>query len=473
MDTISAALRLEDLALAKGPKYSRVADMVRQAVTSGLLKPGTKLPPVRELAYQLSITPGTVARAYTVLTDEGVLEAGVGRGTFVAQLSDPRGDDAFQDVDPVPHGSEGMAWPIRLTAPALPNVGQAALIRQLMGEVAREPASGLMHYPTREAFKPAREAVRDWMSFLQTGALHESDIVLSHGAQNGIMLVMQAILKGRRPVILVDELAYPGFRRAAELLRAELVSVAMDEEGTLPEALASAARAHEAQIYCTTPDAQNPTARFTGVARRRALAEVARDCDFQILEDYCYNRGDQDTPCYRVLAPERAWLIASLSKCFTPALRVGFAIAPEGKGPRLRQAAEHGFFGLATPLADLTALLLPHPKVPQIMSRVNEVMEQYRQRAMNILGTYEALSSPHVPFIWLPLPTGWRSAEFCRACEAEGIRVRAGEDFALRDGRVPQAVRLAVNAAIPLERFELAIRTISDLIRTPPETIGG
>ena len=81
MDTIWP----NELQKSKGPKYKIVADTIRKAVEGGALEVGAKLPPVRELAYRLGITPGTVARAYTILTDEGVLEAEVGRGTFCSR----------------------------------------------------------------------------------------------------------------------------------------------------------------------------------------------------------------------------------------------------------------------------------------------------------------------------------------------------------------------------------------------------
>ncbi|WP_254796910.1 GntR family transcriptional regulator [Sulfitobacter albidus] len=66
------------------PKYRGVVQAIREGIGKGALKPGDKLPPVRDLGWRLGMTPGTVARAYTVLTDEGVLNAEVGRGTFVA-----------------------------------------------------------------------------------------------------------------------------------------------------------------------------------------------------------------------------------------------------------------------------------------------------------------------------------------------------------------------------------------------------
>ena len=67
-----------------GPKYKAVAQTIRDGVARGELAEGAKLPPVRDLAWKLGITPGTVARACTILADEGMLTAEVGRGTFVA-----------------------------------------------------------------------------------------------------------------------------------------------------------------------------------------------------------------------------------------------------------------------------------------------------------------------------------------------------------------------------------------------------
>ena len=63
------------------PKYAVLESAVRAAIDRGALPPGTRLPPVRELAWKIGVTPGTVARAYSRLTDKGILSAAVGRGT--------------------------------------------------------------------------------------------------------------------------------------------------------------------------------------------------------------------------------------------------------------------------------------------------------------------------------------------------------------------------------------------------------
>ena len=468
MDTIKDRYETQ----SAGPKYRALVGAIRDAVGAGALSPGEKLPPVRDLAWELGITPGTVARAYTILTDERLLKAEVGRGTFVAEAERETGllPDPFVNRDPYPHGTNGKGYPVSLMSPGMPEIGQAMFIRRLLGDIAADPPSGIMHYPTRDAFRPAREAVKHWLRDTPLGMLDESDIVLSHGGQNAILLVMQAILRGRRPVVLVEELAYPGFRRAAELLRAEVVPVAMDGYGIRPDALEAVAGG-DAQILCTTPEAHNPTCLLTPESRRQEIAEVARRHNLQILEDDCYRLNDAQAPSYRQIAPERGWYISSLSKSLTPALRVGFAVAPKGKGADLRRAAEHGFFGLATPLADLTAQMLTDPRAERFAHDVAEAFDARLRVALNHLGGFELKWRSGVPFIWLSLPEGWRTAAFCRAAEAEGVRVRSAEDFALREARVPHAVRVSLNAAVSDDVFDAAIRKLGALLHAPPESV--
>lgn len=461
----------EPLGDVSGPKYAAVVQTIEQAIEGGALKPGDKLPPVRDLAWDLKITPGTVARAYTILTDKGRLVAQVGRGTFVAgpPAEEPR--FAPLEVDAVVHGSGGAEGPVSLFSPHLPNVGQAELIRSLLAQIAADPPSGLMHYPTAASSEPARRAALYWLRGAGLGSVTTDDVVLTHGGQNAVLLILQTLLRGRRPVILVEELSFPGFRRAADMLRATVVPVAMDEQGIIPEALEAAARAHDAQILCTSPEVHNPTGINTPMARRQEIAAVARACDLQILDDDCYRVGPAQSVSYRAIAPERSWYISSPSKSITPALRLGFAVAPRGQGGHLRRAAEHSFFGLATPLTDLCAALLVHPDLPDISDRVRAQINVYVQSAVNILGGFQVRWRKDVPFLWITLPLGWRASAFCQAAEAKGVQIRPAEEFAARDAKAPHAVRLAVNAGVGLNRFEEAMTILRDLLDHPQDQI--
>ena len=472
MDTIW----LPDITGREGPKYKALADAIRSAIEEGALTVKQKLPPVRDLAWDLKIPPGTVARAYTLLTDEGTLEAAVGRGTFVAK---PKAVSEFSnktdylvDVVTLPNSVNPTPDVVRLTSPQLPDVGQAALIQGLMAQVAANPRSGVMHYPNRATFKPAREAVLTWLRGTPLGPIDESDIVLSHGGQNGVSLALQSILHGSNPVILVEELSYPGFLRAAALLRAEVIAIPMDAHGMIPEAIAAVAKSQNVQAICTSPEVHNPTGLFTPQARRDEIAEVARQHDIQIIEDDCYRMGASRAPSYRMIAPERGWYVSSISKTLTPALRIGFVVAPKRSVPALRRSAEYGFFGLSTLLADLTERLLGEPEAAECASKVNAIFSRYVQTCVNHLGGFDLTWHKDVPFVWLRLPQGWRASAFCQAAEAAKVQIRPAEEFAGREARAQHAVRIAINAQIDHDHFEAALMRLSNLLNNPPERIG-
>ncbi|WP_170445867.1 PLP-dependent aminotransferase family protein [Ruegeria arenilitoris] len=465
MDTIWPT----ELPKSKGPKYTLVADTIRKAIENKQLEVGVKLPPVRELAYRLQITPGTVARAYSILTEEGLLQAEVGRGTFVAPPKMPLLDDVWSRQ--LHLRDDKYDANVSLFSPRLPDVGQVSLIRSCLAKVAQGDPKMFMNYPTRDAYLPVRQAVVDWLSDLPLGALNADDIVLTHGGQSGLCVVFQTVLRDPKPVVLVEDLSYAGFRRAGELMRAEVVGVKMDKWGISPDALDHILRQTRAQAICVSPEVQNPTGGHSPLERRNEVIEIARRHDLQIIEDDCYRMGEARAPSYRALAPERGWHVSSISKTLTPALRVGFAIAPRERSGDLRRSAEYGYFGLAQPLAELTRLLLSHPQSRQMARDVRAKMGEYVRVAVNALGGFNLNWDPDIPFVWLSLPSGWRAAAFSRAAEREGIQLRSADEFALRDGRAPNAVRIAMNGHVSLKQFESAMLRLRALLDNPPEQI--
>jgi len=65
------------------PVFSQLTEQIRTAVKDGALKPGTALPPIRQLAADLQINPNTVAKAYALLERDAVIETRGRRGSFV------------------------------------------------------------------------------------------------------------------------------------------------------------------------------------------------------------------------------------------------------------------------------------------------------------------------------------------------------------------------------------------------------
>src|SRR5436853_4880855 len=83
-EPIELSVALDRAAGRRYPLGQQLVDELRRRVQAGALGPGERLPPVRGLAANLSVTPETVAGAYRRLIDEGYLRGEVGRGTFVA-----------------------------------------------------------------------------------------------------------------------------------------------------------------------------------------------------------------------------------------------------------------------------------------------------------------------------------------------------------------------------------------------------
>ncbi len=457
-----------DLSNTRGAKYIVLSDAIRAAVANGQIAPGEQMLPVRELGWQLQVTPGTVARAYTKLTEEGLLEAAVGRGTFVAQNG-----IAAKKLPPIPPLSQTIPKPevIELLSPLLPDVGQEQLIRACYQRMAQVPNGSLIEYPSQKTEIKARRAIFNWLSGTEIGRFDPEDIVLAHGGQNAIMLVLQTLLKDPNPVILTEDLTYAGFRHAARLLRAEIIGLKCDNNGIIPNSYEAALKQYGPQVLCTSPEVHNPSTGHTNLARRREIAAIAERYNAPILEDDCYHMQGSGLPNYRALVPELGYYISSLSKSLTPSLRVGFVVAPKDKIAKVRRAAQFNHFGLAITITDLTELVLNSPELDEIRRAVRDRVNDYVHIAVNALGRYDLRWRKDVPFLWLKLPRGWRASHFLRAAERRGVRLRSADDFALLDGRAPHSVRITVNGQISCAHFAEAMQVLEQLLNSPPDSI--
>ena len=455
-----------DLTQLPGPKYLALSRALREAIRGGRLPPGAQLPTVRDLAWALKITPGTVSRAYQIATQEGLLSATVGRGTFVAAAAPRLGPTQSLAIDRDPARVAGKA---DLRSPRLPDVGQgAALAGVLAAAAGANQPSDWIDYPAQGAEAPLRAALACWLAGRDLGPVAADDIMVTLGGQNAIALIFQCVLRGDRPAVLIEDLAYPGFRHAARLARAEVHAIETDQHGLRPDALVAACRRHPAQVLCLTPEAQNPTAVAMPPARRSEIADIARAADLQVLEDDCYSPAQCEAPTIRSLAPERTWHVGSLSKTVSAALRLGWAVCPSGMGHTGRLTAQHSFFALPRPVSDLALGLIGSGAAERLRAAVAQVYSDQLEGVILHLGGFDLGWQPGLPFLWLRLPSGWRASTFTRMAEAEGVLLRSADEFALVGGRAPNAVRIALNGQLSRAETEAACARLADLLRRPP-----
>jgi len=449
----------------EGPKYLALTRALREAIRGGDLAQGMQLPTVRELAWRLTVTPGTVSRAYQIATQEGLLQATVGRGTFVAARVPRLGPQPLPFADPVIKPGSGR---VDLRSPSLPDVGQRQVMAASMARLAAQDGADWLDYPSQLQELPLREALCPWLKARVLGAFGPQDIMLTHGGQNGIGLILNCCLRGDRPVVLTEDLSYPGFRYAARAARAEVVGVELDAEGMRPDALEAACRKHGPQVLCLTPAGQNPTTAQMTHSRMLQIVSVAQRYNLQIIEDECYPATLTDEPTLRALAPERVWYMGSLSKTFSAALRFGYVVCPAGMGEAGRLTSQHSYFALSRMVADLCLDLFQSGQAADLRDKVMAAYSERLQIIVNQLGAHDLAWAPGLPFVWLRLQNGWRASTFAQQAEEAGVLMRPADQYAMVHARAPNAVRMAVAGNVSLTELETAQQTLVRLLARPP-----
>lgn len=234
-------------------------------MSDGALAPGAALPPVRRLADELGVSPGTVATAYKELRRRGIVVTRGRGGTVVAPAPavasrrPPRVPEGLRDLaggQPDPRLLPGLVPPVRLSPGTRPHRSAPRLER-------------------------LEDSVRDWM---RADGVPVEHVTFAYGALDLIGRLLSVELRPGDAVAMED----PGYHHLLDLVAAlglRSVPVAVDDEGMRPEALRGALRAGARAVVCS-PRAQNPYGgRFTA-ERRDALAEVVRgEPDVLVVED--------------------------------------------------------------------------------------------------------------------------------------------------------------------------------------------
>ena len=157
-----------DLSQFPGPKYLALTRALREAIRAGELPPGAQLPTVRDLAWDLHVTPGTVSRAYQLATQEGLLAATVGRGTFVAAREPRLGPTQSLALERDPAAD---SWLVDLRSPQLPDVGQTEAFAAAMTRVGGAIGRNWDDYPSQRAEAPLRPAAEPTAPVLRVAAV--------------------------------------------------------------------------------------------------------------------------------------------------------------------------------------------------------------------------------------------------------------------------------------------------------------
>jgi GntR family transcriptional regulator/MocR family aminotransferase len=455
------------------PLRAQLEDGLRDAIRTGRLRGGERLPSSRELARELGVSRGIVQDCFGQLLAEGYLTSRTGSATRVADIAD------VVDVAGVAGGPADAASGASLIAdfaPSVPDLSSfprgdwAWAVREACGAV---PSADLGYGDPRGS-AVLREVLAGYLRRVRAAAADPALMVVSTGFAQGVNLVLRALASQAGVGVVAFE--DPGYGSAAtdETLRAVLamglrvVPVPVDGDGVVVGALAASG----ARAVVVTPAHQAPTGVVLTAERRHALADWARRVDgFVIEDDYDseFRYDKEPVGVLQGLAPDRVFLIGTASKSLAPAVRLGWVLAP----PRLAAAvaAEKEMSDRGSCTLDQVALatLLTSGRYDRHLRRMRAV---YAARRRALVAAF-ARHAPAVPLTGLA--AGFHAVARLSAEPGEAAVIAAARDLGVGLHGIAEYRSAPDPAAPPLllmgfgntvERaIEPAIAAIADLLR--------
>lgn len=445
---------LPDISEGSGPLYVRLAERIEADIASGLLVAGSKLPPQRNLAFDIKVTVGTVSRAYALARQRGLVSGEVGRGTYVVARDTPE-PGHFPALPEALSGTRPAApepGKMRLDSTAAPDVGQVEIIERLTGEIAREHPHESLDY-VRAPAPRWLEAGRRWLACAGWRP-DEENIVPALGGHAAILAVIAAATTPGDRVVF-EHLTFSSVARSASLIGRRPVAIHADRDGADPDDFERLCAQQHPKMAFLMPCLQNPTLTTLSEERRHAIVDIARRYNVWLIEDAIYSvlLDERPTPL-AALAPERTFHVGGLSKAVAAGIRAGWVACPPHSAPRVQTAYKMLTGGKSFLLAELAARLVISGAADTILGRVKAEIAAREALAREHFAGFDFSSHPCAPFLWLKLPDPWLSGTFKNAAANEGVLIDDEDEFKCgRTDRIFHRARIAFSA--PATREEL------------------
>lgn len=456
------AIWIPDLSHRNGPKYLQIVEAMAEDIATGRLPAGTRLPPHRELAYQLGVSPNTTSRAYAEAVKRALLKGEVGRGTFVRSNETEPGRAEPENL----RRPESGAIDLSRNLP-MPGFSEQH-IRRVLSKIASDTGLGsLLDYQTDADLLHHRTAGQTWLESCGLSSDVEC-IVPVVGGQHGILSILMALLQPG-DLLLVEALTYSPVLSMAARLDLQTAAVAMDAEGVVPEAFEDWCRTAKPKAFYLTPTLQAPTTITLSEARRQRITEIATRHGVILIEDDVFGplMSDKPTPLAQ-MAPETAIYITSLSKSVAPGLRVGFLKAPKPLATALHQSVNLSVWMTPPLTLEVASQLIMDGTAAELAGQQQRIARQRQQLAQGILGVVAIPKLADGFHAWVSLPEGWRADVFSSECARLGVLVSEARSFAMNASDAPEAVRLCVSHEANEERLQRGLEIVASVLRQKP-----
>lgn len=337
-------LRLKLDRSAKTPLAEQIHKGIRTAIESGVLAPGARLPSWQDLAAQLGVARGTVRSAYEKLASAQLIVAARATGTHVADR--PR-FPVRRDKAPAP-GSFMEMYQELTAGPAIFQMGvpsqetlPATLLARMHARAARVEMSAPAIYPDPRGEPDLRREIAAYLALARGIECTPSQIIMTSGFSGGLGLALRVLGLEQKNKVWMEDPGFPFTRHGLGLAGLSIKPIAVDADGI--DVDYGLQHAPDAALVVVTPGQQAPLGSRLSLARRARLLDWATQTNAWVIEDDYLSElqlKGRATPALASLdRAGRVIHIGSFSKTISPALRLGFVVAPAALASRFAETA--------------------------------------------------------------------------------------------------------------------------------------
>src|SRR3982751_4313249 len=279
-------------------------------------------------------------------------------------------------------------------AGGMPNISGLSLdvVGRAIGDLVAHHGPVAMQYGSGQGVPALREQITEVMR-LEGIVAHPDDVVVTVGSQQAVDLVTR-VFCDPGDVVICEAPSYVGALGVFRAYQCEVVHVAMDDDGVVPEALEQAIESVRAagkriKFFYTIPNFHNPAGVSLSDERRARVLEICQRADLLVLEDNPYGLlGFDGEPQRALRANDREGVIylGSFSKTFAPGFRVGWAVAPHAVREKLVLAQESAT--LCPPVFSQLAIS-SYLHAHDWRGQVKQFREMYRERRDAMISALE------------------------------------------------------------------------------------
>lgn len=466
------------------PMYKQIVDYFSQRISACDWISGQTLPSQRQLSEMFDVNRSTIVEAMNELMALGMIESGYGRGTRIAndswsllmQNKSPdwqnriRGSRFHSNVDTVQiiNRLEFEKDTIRMSTGELsPHLMRTDLIRQVLGRLAE--SNLYMNYPDPLGMHGLREALQ---AHLRTIGIDvpTSCILIVSGALQALQLICEGLVQTRSTVYVES----PSYLRSLEIVPsagAELRGVPMDGGGIQPWLIRESQMPENPSLLYTIPTFQNPTGCVMPMSRRQEVLQFCRKIHMPIIEDDVFrDLWLDEVPPLPIKSMDQngsVVYIGSLSKCFSPGLRLGWLVGPEAVVQRLADVKMQMDYGVSVLTQQVVEELFRSGLYYQGVDSIREQLRERRDWTLQLLERYLGdLAEWNRPtggfFIWVRLKGHISSEQLFHRALKERILLLPGSVY---DSGHSTCFRLTYGY-LSREEMEQGIGRLAEILRS-------